>query len=75
MIHLEAVGGLEDLLDGMQKRYRNKPSGGTNGDEKLSPKQSFNDVWIERQTGQCCWFEITINGKIKTSKSFIPWGF
>ncbi|ELP84327.1 inorganic polyphosphate/ATP-NAD kinase, putative [Entamoeba invadens IP1] len=38
------------------------------GENTLPPVKAFNDVWIERNCGQCCWFEVSINGVVRIPK-------
>lgn len=36
--------------------------------KQIYTKCAFNDVWIQRKSGQCCWFEVLINGEVKIPK-------
>ncbi|KAL7718522.1 Poly(P)/ATP NAD kinase [Entamoeba marina] len=36
--------------------------------EQLPIKKAFNDTWIERMNGQCCWFEVFVNGSLRIPK-------
>ncbi|EDR30097.1 poly(p)/ATP NAD kinase, putative [Entamoeba dispar SAW760] len=69
------INPIQEVMDSIEK---NKPLkcysypclkvDASNGSTQLSTQFAFNDAWIERLNGQCCWFEVIINGVVRIPK-------